>query len=307
MQGSDFDDDEFDVGTLRYHPSNMFRPQYGIEEDTFSEYSVDHSASRRPLRSRPPIDFSSNWQHSHPPSLTSSSMAYSSLGSIVAPKAASTTRSPRFSPEDIASLTIPELCHNAHYCELRDNHDYTSRVLAQYLGKDLRVGEHRAPRGANGSRTSDIYRSMLLVLYEVYSLNHIPQHYDHTMRTPRHHLWRQAIRYPSFRKVHNSMQQPRARSPSFSMQWTRHQQSGQITFHRASCGTFEIVQRISGMATSLPRPTRVDQRCNSLSAMKTAHWFRLTYTITCGCFLTCLFVSSSRNSTWTVASKQSSR
>ena len=218
MQGSDFDDDEFDVGTLRYHPSNTFRPQFGIEEDTFSEYSVDQPVSRRPLRSRPPIDFSSNWQHSHPPSFTSSSTAYSSLGPIVAPKAASATRSPRFSPEDIASLTIPELCHNAHYCELRDNHDYTSRVLAQYLGKDLRVGEHRAPRGVNGSRVPDVYRSTLLIHYEVYSLNHIPQHYHHMMRTPRHHLWRQAIRYPSFRKVHNSMQQLSPRSLGFSTQ-----------------------------------------------------------------------------------------
>ena len=160
QQGSDFDDEEFDVGTLRYHPSNTFRPQFGIEEDTFSEYSVDQPVARRTLRSRPPIDFSSSWQHSHPPSLTSDSMAYSSLGSIVAPKAAPITRSHRFTPEDLASLTIPELCQNAHYCELRDSHDYTSRVLAKYLGKDLRVGEHRAPRGANGSRVSDVYQGM---------------------------------------------------------------------------------------------------------------------------------------------------
>ena len=173
------------MGTLRYHPSNTFRPQLGIEEDTFSEYSVDRPAPRRPLRSRPPIDFSSSWQHSHTPSLTSSSTAYSSLGSIVAPKAASITNSSsRFSPEDLASLTIPELCQNAHYCELRDSHDYISQVLAKYLGKDLQVREHRAPRNANGSRVSDVYRGMFLIRYDVYSLNHIPQHYYHTMRLP---------------------------------------------------------------------------------------------------------------------------
>ena len=260
------------MGTLHYHPSNTFHPQLGIEEDTFSEYSVDRPAPRRPLRSRPPIDFSSSWQHSHPPSLTSSLTAYSSLGSIVTPKAASITSYPsRFSPEDLASLTIPELCHNAHYCELRDSHDYISRVLAKYLGKDLRVGEHHAPHNANGSRVSDAYRGMLLVRYELYSLNHVPQHYYHTMRTPWHRLWRQAIRYPNIRKVHNSMQQPSARSPSFSMQWTRHQQSGQITFRQASCGMLGTVQQISGMATSSLSPTRVGRRCNLLSAMKTAH------------------------------------
>ena len=170
QQGSDFNDKEFSVGTVQYHPSNMFHLQLGIEEDTFSKYSVDQPVPQQMLRSRPPIDFSS---HLHPPSLTSGSMVYSSLGSIVAPKVVPITCSSRFSPEDLSSLTIPELCQNAHYCKLHNSHNYTSWVLAKYLRKDLQVGEHCAPCGANGSCVADVYQGMLLVHYEVYSLNHI--------------------------------------------------------------------------------------------------------------------------------------
>lgn len=171
MQGSDFDDEEFDVGTLRYHHSNAFRPQLGIEEDTFSDYSVDPPAPRRPLRSRPPIDFSSSSQYStydYPPSLTlgsTCSTAYSDSNeetfSFVPKAASSIGRSSGLSIKAIAALTVIELGHNPHYCELRDSHDYLSRVLARYLGKDLQVGEPCSSRAAKSRPLApDIYRGV---------------------------------------------------------------------------------------------------------------------------------------------------
>lgn len=159
----DFDDEEFDVGTLRHHHTNVFRPQLGVEEDTFSNYSMDPPAPRRPLRSRPPIDFSSNLQHStygYPPSLASGSTAYSNSEASFAPKAASLIGlTSRLSIEAIAALTIRELSHNPLYCELRDSHDYVCRVLASYLGKDLHVTESRGSHTTKGKPlVPDIYR-----------------------------------------------------------------------------------------------------------------------------------------------------
>lgn len=147
MHGSDFDDEEFDIGTLRPHPSHAFRPQFGVEEDTFSDYAVDPPARRHQLRSRPPIDFSQypDYPSSH---VSGSTAVHSNLNSFMSshkpPLVPSFLGTSRLPIEAIASLTIAELCHNTHYCELRDNYDYVSRVLASYLGKDLRVGEPRA-------------------------------------------------------------------------------------------------------------------------------------------------------------------
>ena len=302
-QGSDFDEEEFNVSTLRYHDSNTFCPQFGIEEDTFSEYSVDQPAPRPLLRSRPPMDFSSNWQHlahGNPPSLTSGLTVYSSLGSVVAPKAASSiSLLSRLSIEAIAALTIPELCYNAHYCELRDSHDYISQVLASYLRKDLQVGGTRAARGVNTSLISDTYRSTSLIYYEVFSLNFLPQHYHHAM-TPWDHLWCQAIQYPNIRN-HNLVLQLSTGLTTFSVEW-RHHLSGQNSSCQVSCGTFETVQRIHSMALSSQKPTRVDQRCILPSTLKMAHWSHLRYTITYGTFQTWLFASSSRNSARTLTS-----
>jgi hypothetical protein len=174
MHTDNFDNEEFDVGTLCPNPSNGFRLQYGIEEDNFSNYSVDPPVLQCQLRSRPPIDFSLQQPtFDYPPSHMSGLMAHSTSNSfMLAPKVAHLADlSSRPSVELLASLTISELCHNAHYCKLCDNYDYTSWVLACYLGKDLRVGEPCVLCSlASNMLVPDMYRGMLFQFVIRYTL-----------------------------------------------------------------------------------------------------------------------------------------
>jgi hypothetical protein len=102
---------------------------------------------RHQLRSRPPIDFPAHHlTFKHPSSLVSGSTLYSrSNPFLIPPKAPSSLDlSPQFPIEAIASLTESELYYSPLYRELRESHDYLSKVLAKYLGRDL-AGPHVTP------------------------------------------------------------------------------------------------------------------------------------------------------------------
>jgi hypothetical protein len=92
-------------------------------------------APKPQLRSRPPINFyGENSIASHSPSLMSGSTLHTNTSSFPH-KITYIDPSPRPSPSVIASLTISELYHNPHYCELRQQCDYLTRVLATSLDR----------------------------------------------------------------------------------------------------------------------------------------------------------------------------
>jgi hypothetical protein len=154
MQGcSNFEIDEFDEdpgdSALGLSPEAFSpRRRRGFEEN--SENSGDYTdfpPLRQQLRSRPPIDFPLH--HStfkQPSSQMSGSTLYSRSNHFTFPPKAplSVDPYPRLPVEVIASLTESELYYNPHYRELRQDHDYLSKVLAKYLGRDL-GGPHIAP------------------------------------------------------------------------------------------------------------------------------------------------------------------
>jgi hypothetical protein len=107
--------------------------------DFSPELEPEHSvmdtlrASKPQLRSRPPIDF--NGQNNYIPSFMSGSTLCTDTSF---PRKTSRGDSfQRFPPSLIASLTIPELYQNPHYCDLRERYDYVTRVLATYLDRGL--------------------------------------------------------------------------------------------------------------------------------------------------------------------------
>jgi hypothetical protein len=157
MQGySNFKDDDFDDdfrdSALGLSPEAFsLCPRHGFEEG--SEKSGDHTRDFPPLRalcSRPPINFSV--YHStfkQPSSQMSGSTLYSKSNPFTFPPKAPlpVDPSPRLPVEVIAALTESELYYNPHYRELRQDHDYLSKVLAKYLGRDL-GGPHVTPSTA---------------------------------------------------------------------------------------------------------------------------------------------------------------
>ena len=77
---------------------------------------------------------------SHPRSSMSGSTLHSGLRSSIDSfprKYPSLDFSPRIPPSVIASLTISDLHHNPHYCELRQKYDDLAGVLTAYLERDL--------------------------------------------------------------------------------------------------------------------------------------------------------------------------
>jgi hypothetical protein len=108
---------------------------------------MDPFALRGQLWSRPPINIPvHHLTFRHPSSLVLGLMLYSrSNPFLIPPKAPSSIGlSPQFPIEAIASLTESKLYYNSLYHKLQENHDYLSKVLAKYLGRDL-AGPHVTP------------------------------------------------------------------------------------------------------------------------------------------------------------------
>ena len=119
-------------------------------------------APRPQLRSRPPIDFyRQNSVTNCTPSLMSGSTLHTNAPAFppkiidthantltFPPKNINTHANaltfppkvidspPRLPPSVIASLTVAELYHNPHYCELRERYDYVTGVLASHMDRD---------------------------------------------------------------------------------------------------------------------------------------------------------------------------
>jgi hypothetical protein len=89
------------------------------------------------LRSRPPINFyGENSIASHSPSLMLGSMLHTNTSAFPC-KITYVDKPLCPSPSVIASLTISKLYHNPHYCELREQYDYISRVLAKSMDSGI--------------------------------------------------------------------------------------------------------------------------------------------------------------------------
>jgi hypothetical protein len=143
MHIDDFDDlSELGEGTGRSFSPHFFAPSdldSTHEELGSNTFEMDTLRARRSkLRARPPIDFhearstASEMSGSTLPPVPPTSNASSYLG-----KASSVGFRPKFSPEDIASLSVLDIYHNPHYRKLRQQYDHVSGVLASYLGRDL--------------------------------------------------------------------------------------------------------------------------------------------------------------------------
>lgn len=95
---------------------------------------------QRPLRSRPGINFYASAMQ-YPSSHTTGSTLHSNPNfSMLLHKAACLALlliSPWPSIKTIASLSLSEIYHNPHYCNLCTKYDHLSDVFTMYLGKDL--------------------------------------------------------------------------------------------------------------------------------------------------------------------------
>src|ERR1700761_4052404 len=158
MPSSDFDEDDFDWGGLRSQSPPTVPSQLGLEDDNFGNYDANPSVRRPLLRRTRAMDFSLQRSIAGYPSsqMSGSTLRAHSDPSFALPaKAASSIGVPsRLSIEAIVSLTPSELDHNPFYRELLDDNAYLSRVLATYLGKELRVTHPHA------ARNDDVFRGM---------------------------------------------------------------------------------------------------------------------------------------------------
>lgn len=178
---------------LPLNPGHDTDMQFGEDEDKLAPADMRHF-SRPPLRSRPAIDFSglqstigSNFGL-RPPTTTSgqstigsdfnysatvfsqprSQVSGSTLASSLKPQPLyplNPNPSPieaarlasRLPPAVIAALTIAQLAHNHHHCELRQKHDDMAAVLTAYLGQNL-----KPPQVSN----SDIVAPVVPTIYQ---------------------------------------------------------------------------------------------------------------------------------------------
>lgn len=188
----DFDElNSFDEGTFGPSPQNYFLPPNhsalgSASEDYNSEdYAMDTvRAPKPPLRSRPPINFPG--LHS---TASQSHMSGSTLHTFR--KSYSTQDSqPKFSPEDIASLSVLELKYNPHFRKLQRQFALVSQTLATYIDPEPGHGDV-----AHDTGLSDIEGTFLSYFHAQTTLN---KSSCLTIQVPACHLWGQVTRPPSY-------------------------------------------------------------------------------------------------------------
>lgn len=192
---SDYKDEEAEPGSLMNFPLNRdtnmrHSPPLGEGEDMLADMQ---QFSRPPLRSRPAIDFSelqstvgssfglrpptdSSGQSTIGSDFNYSATVYSQPRSQVSARSGSTSHSSlkpqplyppnpsqasfdtsRLHPTVIAALTVAQLGHNHHYCELRQKHDDMAAVVTAYMKEKL-----KKPQVSN----SDIVAPVVPTIYQ---------------------------------------------------------------------------------------------------------------------------------------------
>lgn len=146
-------DNIYDLDCFNEHTSGALSPKlypsldidHAGEDvgDISPELELEHStmdtlrAPKPQLRSRLPINF---YGQSSITGYPSSLMSGSTLRANTSAFPRKTNRidsSQWFPPELIASLTISDLYHHPHYCDLCERYDYVTGVLASYMDRDL--------------------------------------------------------------------------------------------------------------------------------------------------------------------------
>ena len=187
-------DDDFgydnNVGQPNCGPCSQFLPKTDVQlfdnDDDGTLATTKHLPPSQ-LRSRPPIDFSgrgstvgsntnygSNTDYgsdahylatlfSRPHSqISSSSHSVFKPRALFLCKTPSLDMSPRLPVAIIASLTISELSHNPHYCELCQKYNHVLDVLATYVGRDLKPHPPNCDPIASG-----VYKGAFLLYFRL--------------------------------------------------------------------------------------------------------------------------------------------